>query len=161
MNWQDSVRAHQSSRSRVGYSRTDLLQLGTHAPRVRIKSALCFGELREAPLVIHQEPRTSHLDRWSEEACEGRATNLCHFLVPRTSTSSSSIMPKTTPKLSMKPFTATLNILFVVALYSVLRIVSSGLLTRVGSSVPNAEVEDMVEKDRRTRGESSLSTLKA
>lgn len=70
-------------------------------------------------------------------------------------------MPRITPKLSMKPFTATLNILFVVALYSVLRIVSSGLLTRVGSSVPNAEVEEMVEKDRRTRGESSLSTLKA
>jgi hypothetical protein len=58
MNWRDSIRAHQSSRSRVGYSRTDLPQLGTHVPRVRIKSALCFGELREAPLVIHQEPRT-------------------------------------------------------------------------------------------------------
>jgi hypothetical protein len=57
--------------------------------------------------------------------------------------------PSTTLKLSIKPFTATLNILFVVALYSVRNIVSDSDEECGGATV---------EKDRQTRGESSLST---
>jgi hypothetical protein len=67
---------------------------------------------------------------------------------PRTSTSSSSITPSTTPRLSMNPFTATRSMRFVVALYSVRRTVSPG--------VPDPE--ETVEKERRTRGDSSSST---
>jgi hypothetical protein len=57
----------------------------------------------------------------------------------------------------MNPFTATLNILLVVALYSVLRIVfpdGSGALVSCDDDAGT------VEKDRRTRGESSSSTRK-
>lgn len=67
-----------------------------------------------------------------------------------TSTSNSSMISKTSLKLSINPFTATLNIRFVVALYSVLKISCS--------SKPRA---DMVENVRRTSGESSSSTCKA
>jgi len=49
----------------------------------------------------------------------------------------------------MNPFTATLSIRFVVALYSVLRIVSS-----------DEAPDETAENDRRTRGESSWSTRK-
>lgn len=83
---------------------------------------------------------------------------------PRTSTSNSSITPSTTLKLSIKPLTATLNILFVVALYSVRRTVSSEEWTRLESSVAGADcdmVEATIKKVRRTRGDSSLSTRKA
>lgn len=77
----------------------------------------------------------------------------------RTSTSNSSITPRTTLRLSMKPLTATRNILFVVALYSVLNTVSSvDPFSLLGLAVVGG---DMVEKDRRTRGESSLSTCRA
>jgi hypothetical protein len=61
----------------------------------------------------------------------------------------------------MKPLTATRSILFVVALYSVLKIVFSWHSARFVSAVPWLDEIETVEKDRRTRGESSLSTLKA
>jgi hypothetical protein len=77
------------------------------------------------------------------------------------STSSSSITPRTTVRLSIKPFTATRSILLVVALYSVRRIVFSSDKTRVSSLFGFADVGEIVEKERRTRGDSSLSTCRA
>lgn len=74
------------------------------------------------------------------------------FQVSSTSTSSSSIIPKTTVKLSMKPFTATRNILLVDALYSVRKTVLSR---------PELELGAMRDIERHTSGESSLSTCKA
>jgi hypothetical protein len=76
----------------------------------------------------------------------------------RTSTSSSSMTPSTTVRLSMNPFTATRNILLVVALYSVRNTVFS---------CPGAEpfaisvAGGTMENDLRTSGESSLSTCRA
>lgn len=52
----------------------------------------------------------------------------------------------------MNPLTATLSILFVVALYSV---------RKTDCSEECEVLKAMVEKDRQTRGESSLSTRKA
>jgi hypothetical protein len=80
---------------------------------------------------------------------------------PKTSTSSSSMTPKTTLKLSINPLTATLSIRFVVALYSVLRIVSSEELTRLEPAESWEDAVEMVENDLRTRGDSSLSTRNA
>lgn len=80
---------------------------------------------------------------------------------PKTSTSSSSITPITTLRLSMKPFTATLSIRFVVALYSVRKIVSFAVWTQVASSAGLDDAAEMVEKDLRTSGESSWSTRNA
>lgn len=74
------------------------------------------------------------------------------------STSNSSIIPRTTVKLSMNPLTATRNILFVVALYSVRNTVFSRLCA-APLCIPEAGA--IVEKDLRTNGESSLSTRKA
>ena len=86
--------------------------------------------------------------------------------------------PRTTPKLSMKPLTATRSMRFVLALYSVRRTVltSSSIDSLplawlpLGEMVvvrePLAETADvlpdlMSENDRRTSGESSASTCKA
>ena len=68
----------------------------------------------------------------------------------KTSSSSSSMTPSTTLKLFMNPLTATRSILFVVALYSVLKTVSA---------VECSEVT--VEKDRQTKGDNSLSIRRA
>ena len=98
-----------------------------------------------------------------------------------TSTSSFSMTPSTTPKLSMKPLTATRSIRFVVALYSVTRTVLLLVLVPFCVAVPfvaeafdvpfesgeglEAVVavegfgdDEMREKDLRTNGESSAST---
>jgi len=94
-------------------------------------------------------------------SCSSAIVHYPHSLpasTPRTSTSNSSITPSTTPRLSINPFTATRSIRFVVALYSVLRTVSSADLTMAASSL---EGSGMVEKDLRTRGDTSLSTLNA
>lgn len=69
-----------------------------------------------------------------------------------TSTSSSSMTWTTTFSDSKKPFTATRSMRFVVALYSVFRTVLSSSLP---ASSPAALTS---ENERRTRGESSLST---
>jgi hypothetical protein len=61
----------------------------------------------------------------------------------------------------MNPLTATLNIRFVVALYSVLRIVPSEGSTKLAPPETWQDAVEMVENDLRTRGESSLSTRKA
>jgi hypothetical protein len=76
----------------------------------------------------------------------------------RTSTSSSSITPRTTVKLSMNPFTATRNILFVVALYSVRSIVFS---CPIGAPFCPSKDGTTMENDLQTSGESSLSTRSA
>lgn len=94
---------------------------------------------------------------------------------PSTSTSSSSIIPSTTPKLSRNPLTATLNMRFVVALYSVRNMVfscSSSINSILSFSAPTvpfvvrllvASRGDGVarEKVRNTSGESSASTWRA
>lgn len=67
------------------------------------------------------------------------------------------MIPNTTLKLSINPLTATLNILFVVALYSVRNTVSSGESDDEVLELGEAQVEN----DRRTSGESSLSTRRA
>ena len=99
-----------------------------------------------------------------------------------TSTSSLSMTPSTTPKLSMKPLTATLSMRFVLALYSVRSTVlaSSSIWSPALCACPSAppvgsppvvlppllteEGEDGGDgirvKDRRTRGESSASTCR-
>jgi hypothetical protein len=76
----------------------------------------------------------------------------------RISTSSSSMTPNTTVKLSMNPFTATRNILLVVALYSVRNTVFS-----CSGAIPFATsvAGGTIENDLRTSGESSLSTCRA
>ena len=92
----------------------------------------------------------------------------------RVSTSSSSITPRTTPRLSMKPLTATLSIRFVAALYSVRRIVfcstfcstslSLTLVTTVSVVLLGSDLAspgERREKDRRTSAESSASTCSA
>jgi hypothetical protein len=76
---------------------------------------------------------------------------------PKTSTSSSSMTPKTVLRLSMNPLTATRSMRFVVALYSVRRTVFSADDDDDDEAV--GELGDgIVEKERRTRGESSWST---
>jgi len=72
---------------------------------------------------------------------------------PTTSISNSSIQCKTTPRLSKKPFTATLSMRSVVAAYST---------TNVFSSEPSgASVSRVNANERVTSAESSLSTARA
>jgi len=99
--------------------------------------------------------KSTNTRRWCKGECHlyGQPSTLSFVLSrPRTSTSNSSMTSKASFKLSINPLTATLSIRFVVALYSVLRTVSS----------VDFELDaGIVENVRDTRGESSLSTRRA
>lgn len=111
----------------------------------------------------------------------GQRTDNHWISLAKTSTSSSSMIPKTSPRLSMNPLTDTLNMRLVVALYSVRRTVKfpssppSFAWMAKGASpfrrVFASTLDELVvvgrpevlggtrEKERWTRGESSASTL--
>lgn len=75
--------------------------------------------------------------------------------VPKTSISKCSMTPSISPKVSIKPFTATRSIRFVVASYSMHSAVP-GLPSASGPWV--AAPVFSKENERRTRGDSSAST---
>jgi hypothetical protein len=96
---------------------------------------------------------TSLVDTWPSAYFRlkiSRSSTSLH--VSSTSTSNSSIIARTTAKLSMKPLTATRSILLVEALYSVRSTVLSQFASEAGATRDN---------ERHTSGESSLSTCRA
>lgn len=155
----------------------------THVPSL-CKSLTSWANASPLSFFIPSHPCT--LPDHANSALVTNPHHPSHSPIPSsTSTSNSSITPNTTPRLSMNPLTATLSIRLVVALYSVrstvksssllavpsfslrlegplpLSLISATLVANEAGSLESVVRSDTREKERRTRGESSASTLRA